>query len=172
MKRLQFGAIALALLAPLVFAADEEKPEPGFNEATFEGLEFRSIGPAFMSGRIADIAIDPDDQSTWYVGVGSGGIWQTANAGITWETIFDDEVPEGALDIKIFKADHTAFSKKLNKVIMMSDAPDHTRDDWVFLSGTKVREMLSRGEELPVEFSRPEVAHILMDYYQSTVAEQ
>jgi len=86
------------------------------------------------------------------------------------QTIFDDEVPEGALEIEIFKADHTAYSKKLNKVIMMRDAPDHTREDWVFLSGTKVREMLSRGEELPVEFSRPEVAHILMDYYQSTVA--
>ena len=91
MKRLQFGAIVLALLAPFAYAAEEEKPEPGFNEATFKGLEFRSIGPAFMSGRIADIAIHPDNQSTWYVGVGSGGVWKTVNRGTTWETLFDNE---------------------------------------------------------------------------------
>jgi len=86
--------------------------------------------------------------------------------GFDAQTIFDDEVPEGALEIDIFKADHTAWSKKLKKVIMMRDAPDHTKDDWVFLSGTKVREMLSAGQGLPGEFSRPEVAKILMSYYQ------
>lgn len=83
------------------------------------------------------------------------------------QAIFDDEVPSDALKIEIFKADHTAWSKKLNRVVMMRDVPDHTKDDFVMLSGTKVREMLSAGEELPEEFSRPEVAHILMDYYRS-----
>ncbi len=87
--------------------------------------------------------------------------------GFDAQTIFHEEVPEGALLIKIFEADHTAYSKKLNKVVMMRDHPDHTKEDYVFLSGTKVREMLSRGESLPVEFSRPEVAKILMDYYMS-----
>jgi sulfate adenylyltransferase len=87
--------------------------------------------------------------------------------GFDAQTIFDQEVPAGALEIQIFKADHTAWSKKLNKVIMMRDAPDHTKEDWVLLSGTKVREMLSKGEALPVEFSRPEVAQVLMKYYQS-----
>jgi photosystem II stability/assembly factor-like uncharacterized protein len=91
MKRLAFCAIFLALGSSFVFAADEEKPDPGFNEPTFLGLEFRSIGPAFTSGRIADIAIDPSNQSTWYVGVGSGGVWKTVNRGTTWEPIFDDE---------------------------------------------------------------------------------
>ena len=83
------------------------------------------------------------------------------------QTVFHDEVPAGSLEIEIFEADHTAYSKKLNKVVMMRDHPDHTKEDYVFLSGTKVREMLSRGEDLPVEFSRPEVAAILMKYYQS-----
>ena len=83
------------------------------------------------------------------------------------QTIFDTEVPAGALDIEIFKADHTAYSKKLNKVVMMCEAPDHSKEDFVLLSGTKVREMLGRGEAPPAEFSRPEVAQILMDYYQS-----
>ena len=91
MKRIAICAVFLALQLSVAFAADEETPEPGFNEATFKGLEFRSIGPAFMSGRIADIAIDPSNQSTWYVGVGSGGVWKTRNRGTTWEPIFDDE---------------------------------------------------------------------------------
>lgn len=82
------------------------------------------------------------------------------------QTIFDDQVPPGALEIDIFRADHTAYSKKLNKVVMMRDAPDHAKDDFVLLSGTAVREMLSKGVAPPPEFSRPEVAQILMDYYQ------
>lgn len=83
------------------------------------------------------------------------------------QTIFDDEVPEGALEIEIFRADHTAWSKKLNKVVMMCEAPDHSKEDFVLLSGTKVREMLGSGIAPPKEFSRPEVAQILIDYYQS-----
>jgi sulfate adenylyltransferase len=87
--------------------------------------------------------------------------------GFDAQTIFHDEVPAGSLEIEIFEADHTAFSKKLGKVVMMRDHPDHTKEDYVFLSGTKVREMLSNGEDLPVEFSRPEVAKILMGYYMA-----
>jgi sulfate adenylyltransferase len=83
------------------------------------------------------------------------------------QTIFDQEVPKGALLIDIYRADNTAWSNKLGRVVMMRDAPDHTPEDFINLSGTKVREMLSKGMELPVEFSRPEVAHILMAYYQS-----
>ena len=83
------------------------------------------------------------------------------------QTIFEDEVPQGALEIEIFNADHTAYSKKLNKVVMMREAPDHELSDFVLLSGTRVREMLSDGIAPPPEFSRPEVAKILMDYYQS-----
>nr|VFJ42259.1 MAG: sulfate adenylyltransferase [Candidatus Kentron sp. FW]VFJ49988.1 MAG: sulfate adenylyltransferase [Candidatus Kentron sp. FW] len=78
-----------------------------------------------------------------------------------------DSIPAGTLDIEIFRADHTAYSKKLNKVVMMCEAPDHNKEDFVLLSGTKVREMLGEGIAPPKEFSRPEVAQILMDYYQS-----
>lgn len=80
-----------------------------------------------------------------------------------------DELPQSALEIEIFRADHTAWSKKLNKVVMMSEVEDHTPEDYVFLSGTKVREMLSEGIAPPPEFSRPEVAQILMDHYQLDV---
>jgi photosystem II stability/assembly factor-like uncharacterized protein len=62
-----------------------------WDSVDFSGIEFRSIGPAFMSGRIADIAIHPEDDNLWYVAVGSGGVWKTKNAGVTWTPIFDDQ---------------------------------------------------------------------------------
>ena len=82
------------------------------------------------------------------------------------QTIFD-EIPGDALKIEIFRADHTAYSKKLDKVVMMREAPDHTKEDFVLLSGTRVREMLGNGEAPPTEFSRPEVAQILIEHYRS-----
>jgi photosystem II stability/assembly factor-like uncharacterized protein len=90
MKRLTLAA-ALFCLTSTGIAQNDEKVDPGFNEQTFRGLEMRSIGPAFPAGRIADIAVDPNDRSTWYVGVGSGGVWKTTNRGTTWEAIFEDE---------------------------------------------------------------------------------
>jgi len=82
------------------------------------------------------------------------------------QTIFDTQVPVGALQIEIFRADNTAFSKKLGRVVMMREAPDHVPDDFIALSGTKVRQMLGAGIAPPPEFSRPEVAKVLMEYYQ------
>ncbi len=55
------------------------------------GLSLRGIGPAVMGGRIADIAVNPTDKSTWYVAVGSGGLWKTTNRGVSWESIFDSQ---------------------------------------------------------------------------------
>ena len=55
------------------------------------GLKLRSIGPALMGGRIADIAVNPHDRNTWYVAVGSGGLWKTTNSGISWQPVFDDQ---------------------------------------------------------------------------------
>jgi sulfate adenylyltransferase len=77
------------------------------------------------------------------------------------------EIPDNALKIKIFNADHTAWSKKLNKIVMMKDAPDHKPEDYLMLSGTKVRDMLAARMPLPPEFARPEVAAILSEYYYS-----
>lgn len=61
------------------------------DSVSFNNVKFRSIGPAFMTGRISDVVIDPADESHWYVGVGSGGVWETHNAGITFNPIFDKQ---------------------------------------------------------------------------------
>ena len=81
------------------------------------------------------------------------------------QTIFD-EIPKDAMLIDIYRGDHTVWCNKCNAIVMMRDCP-HGKDDYVMLSGTKVREMLAAGQDLPKEFARPEVAKILMTYYQN-----
>ena len=81
--------LVLLCLASAVPAAAQEPTE--ITAEALSGLELRSIGPALMGGRIADIAIDPRRSTTWYVAVGSGGVWKTENAGTTWTPIFDDQ---------------------------------------------------------------------------------
>jgi len=68
---------------------DENKEEKKLSAGTFSGIKLRNIGPALMSGRIADIAIDATQPNTWYVAAGSGNLWKTVNAGTTWTPIFD-----------------------------------------------------------------------------------
>jgi len=85
-------AIAAGMIAPNVHAqdSDERKDEtPGINSGLISPLRFRGIGPAFMSGRIGDIAVDPVNRSTWYIAASSGGVWKTTNAGVTFSPIFD-----------------------------------------------------------------------------------
>ena len=65
------------------------------------GLPLREIGPALMGGRIADIAVHPHRSSTWYIAVGSGGVWKTTNAGVTWDAIFEDESVYSIGDVAI-----------------------------------------------------------------------
>ena len=97
MRLTRIAAILLVLCLPLTATAKKNKPEKPAEETsrlsaeTFSGLELRNIGPALMSGRISDIVVHPEDQSTWIVGVGSGGVWKTTNAGTTWTPIFDHE---------------------------------------------------------------------------------
>ncbi len=57
-----------------------------------------------MSGRISDIVIHPKRRATWYVAVGSGGVWKTENAGTTWTPIFDSQ---GAYSIGCITLDPT-----------------------------------------------------------------
>lgn len=84
------------LLSAAVYPADKNKDSEKKKDkdtsysAYVGGLKWRSIGPAFTSGRIADFAVNPKNKSEYYVAVASGNIWKTTNAGTTYEPIFDD----------------------------------------------------------------------------------
>ena len=79
--------LLLFLLTPSTFA----QVSPDATELNYSALSWRGVSTGFASGRISDIAIHPDDENLWYVAVGSGGVWKTENAGITWTPIFDRE---------------------------------------------------------------------------------
>ncbi|MGC1204867.1 MAG: glycosyl hydrolase [Flavobacteriaceae bacterium] len=81
----------LFLALCLTFYNNAQEKSETKKDSILSGLKFRSIGPAFMSGRIADIAIDPNNQNIWYVAVGSGGVWKTLNSGSTWIPLTDKQ---------------------------------------------------------------------------------
>ena len=83
------------------------------------------------------------------------------------QEIFDELQVSNDLSIKIFNADHTAYSKKLGRVVMLNEVDGHVPNDFVTLSGTHLRALLGKGEMPPKEIVRPEVAEILMNFYQS-----
>ena len=102
MKKLLKAAVAVsAVLSCTPAFADKNDKNEVFTSSTFKAMELRSIGPAYMSGRIADIAIDQNNPSTWYTAVGSGGVWKTTNAGTTWKPIFDDQPVYSIGDVTI-----------------------------------------------------------------------
>ncbi len=86
-----FAVIVVLLAVVRVSAAEtDEQPKNKLNAGTFSGLRLRSIGPALMSGRISDVALDPVNPNIWYVAAGSGNLWKTTNAGTTWTPIFEN----------------------------------------------------------------------------------
>lgn len=84
-----FGLLQLGSLVAQKKTAEPKKDT--LSNDIYNGLKFRNIGPAFMSGRIADVVIHPKNNNTWYVAVGSGGVWKTENAGTTWKPVFDGQ---------------------------------------------------------------------------------
>ncbi|MFP5470893.1 MAG: VPS10 domain-containing protein [Bacteroidia bacterium] len=91
--------LAIALISFNVSAQKKKETTPSTTEnssklnksGTYSGLKFRNIGPAFTSGRIGDLAVNPNNPFEYYVAVASGGVWKTTNAGTTFTPIFDGE---------------------------------------------------------------------------------
>src|SRR6056300_706869 len=91
MRNIYIAALLLAGLFVINPLNAQRKKALVNEEVSLDALKFRNIGPAFLSGRIADIAIDPNNENLWYVAVGSGGVWKTNNAGTTWKPLFDEQ---------------------------------------------------------------------------------
>lgn len=90
-----FALIFLCLILAMPFSLQAQKKQQAVIKDTiksgdFSGLKFRSIGPAYCSGRIADFAVNPKNNAEYFVAVASGHIWKTINAGTTWEPVFDN----------------------------------------------------------------------------------
>ncbi len=112
-KSLAFLMAALVIcILPLQAKTDDKdkskekaKGDTIITSSLIDGLKFRSIGPAWCSGRIADLAVNPKNSREYYVGVASGGVWKTINSGTTWEPVFDKY---GAYSIGIVELDPTS----------------------------------------------------------------
>ena len=86
LPRLPRGPAAAALLVAVRSLAAQSTP----TATQFDKLHFRSIGPAIMSGRIADLAVYEKNTSIWYVGAAHGGVWKTTSNGAVLTPIFED----------------------------------------------------------------------------------
>jgi photosystem II stability/assembly factor-like uncharacterized protein len=85
-------ALSVALVVSVAPRAQSPAaPSAPWTPAMFAGFKPRAVGPALMSGRIKAIAVHPQDPQTWYLGVASGGVWKTTNAGITFTPVFEKE---------------------------------------------------------------------------------
>ena len=96
MKRfLAFKALFMLLIFLVSFTTveakkkKEETKSDTLKSSVFSGLKWRSIGPAFTSGRIADFAVNPENHAIYFVATASGGVWKTINDGITFKPVFD-----------------------------------------------------------------------------------
>lgn len=102
MKKLNLSALLLVLVFSLVTLNTqaqkskknkkaETETQDALSKLSLNTFKFRSIGPALTSGRIADLAVNPENSSEFYVAAAAGGVWKTTNAGITFNSVFDNE---------------------------------------------------------------------------------
>ena len=87
--RFRLALVVICLFASTAFAQNGRGPTKSPIEEAFSRLEYRSIGPAIMGGRIADVEGVPGDPNVVYVASASGGLWKTTNGGVKWTPIFE-----------------------------------------------------------------------------------
>ncbi len=89
--------------------AKSEKEDSLITSSLVSGLKFRSIGPAWASGRIADFAVNPGNPKEYYVGVASGHVWKTTNNGTTWKPVFDNYGAYAIGDVEMDPTNHNVI---------------------------------------------------------------
>src|SRR5229473_3364345 len=100
-------AVLLSLAAGFARLSAQSKSgsEPAKAVEALKGLQFRELGPAIMGGRVDDFAVVEGDPKIVFVGMASGGVWKTTNAGTTWEPLFDKESVPTIGDITLAPSD-------------------------------------------------------------------
>ncbi len=110
--------IALAVLMTLGVAAQKKTKQPPYTPAKkrveshqqrlqmqqqslVSNLEFKSTGPTIMSGRVVDLAVNPNDPTEFYAAYASGGLWHTTTNGISFNPVFDHEMVMTIGDIAV-----------------------------------------------------------------------
>ncbi len=101
--------------------------EEGLTEDMLKMFSFRSIGPAAYSGRISDLAVNPENTSEYYVGVASGGLWKTMNHGTTFKPIFDDQ--------KVFSIGCLAMDPNNSNVVWVGTGENNTQRNLAYGDG-------------------------------------
>ena len=100
-KRNEVGSPAQAEATSTVKTSEKKPADPLTSVDTYRGLHLRSIGPAFISGRVTSVAVNPFNRAQYYVGVASGGVWKTDNDGHTWNAVFQNEGSFSVGDVKL-----------------------------------------------------------------------
>src|SRR3990172_3297258 len=92
-KKVTLLLLAIVIASTSIIAQNDEdekeKDKSVYQSSTFNGLEFRLLGPAITSGRVTDFAVNPNNIHEFYAAVASGNVWKTTNSGTTWDPIFD-----------------------------------------------------------------------------------
>ena len=91
MKNLKVFALLIILFSSSIIFGQKKTEDKAISSSDLSLLKFRSVGPALVSGRIADIAVNPNNFSEYYLAVASGGVWKTTNSGTTYKPIFDSQ---------------------------------------------------------------------------------
>jgi len=100
-KRRESAAAASTQSGATTEPSQKKPPDPLTSADTYKGLRLRNIGPAFVSGRVTALAVNPFNRAQYYVGVASGGVWKTDNDGHTWTPVFQNEGSFSIGDVKL-----------------------------------------------------------------------